>query len=62
MHLPGWGFQNAGGSQSEQLRVLKTKTISNEQCGNFDQVTNLPETKLCTYSGTGQGICQGDAG
>lgn len=53
---------NATGNPATQLRVLHTKTISNEECKTFELVTNLPESRLCTFAGVGQGICQGDAG
>lgn len=60
MTVTGWGYLEADGEFPNQLQLLNTKTISNEDCKKRVPVSRVPDSKVCTYTGFGKGICSGE--
>lgn len=58
VNITGWGFIRQGGPNPDQLQVLTTTTMSNEDCRRRMNPAFVPESKLCTNAGRGAGLCE----
>jgi trypsin len=64
--VTGWGGTAVtGGPAPNNLQVLTTTTLTNEDCRSRHTAGNAAfvfDHKICTFTVAGQGICQGDSG
>jgi trypsin len=64
--VTGWGGTAInGGPAPNNLQVLPTTTLTNDDCRARHTTNNarfVLEHKICTFTRSGEGICQGDSG
>jgi hypothetical protein len=64
--VTGWGGTAiTGGPAPNNLQVLTTTTLTNDDCRARHTTNNqrfVLDHKICTFTQAGQGICQGDSG
>jgi hypothetical protein len=68
-NVAGWGATTTGGNPSAQLMWFATTTITNSDCqsrftarGEHRAASFVFAHKVCSFSRSGQGFCQGDSG
>lgn len=68
-NVAGWGATATGGNPTTSLQWFTTTTITNADCqsrftarGEHRAASFVFAHKVCTFSRTGQGFCQGDSG
>lgn len=60
----GWGGTRTAGPAPNILQWITKTTISNDDCRSRlpDDQEFISDSKICTYTRVGEGICQGDSG
>lgn len=59
----GWGFYRQNSIEMpEILKYLNQTTITDDDCRNALNSTNLNDNNLCAYNSYGIGMCNGDSG
>lgn len=63
--LTGWGTTSEPGSVPNHLQIIQLSTLTNADCRARHTAANAAmvfDSKICTFTRTGEGACRGDSG